>query len=498
LTGKLSDFAFLIVAPVLLLVLLPRAVPRRRPIALAAVTLVYTAADLSPAVSDAIVAAARWLWLPWTLWPDVTDLLALLVLPVTWWLMREAPATAPASAAAPARPRPLLESLGVFAGAFACLATSAPPDFAHAPFVVNQTSRPREITATWLLRTFPCDADLAAAAATLNPSDLDDPHGASLALGEVAVLDESPPPGQPLSRQCPVGRTGYYSGSCTGVILQVGNELTVLASYPLGWREYDDGGWFCSSDDNAKSRCKPRFGPKEDPGPDGLALREENGKLVLSVGLGSKVRVVEVSAAAIAARPPSAQGCRPLLAEQDRLVDAASSCRLDADCTRALALPAPGRGCPLYVNRSLTEAVTSDLRMRWIAQSCVVSFGSSSAAQPAVCRSERCQAVCPGVRLPYCPSRCATSVSASSCYAGFACSTAEGDWCTCTDGKVTCAPPAKPAGCPIACVAYDGTQVPPPPRDAGTTRDSSPPDVTTDTSDTRSEAGADTQVDTGL
>ena len=40
----------------------------------------------------------------------------------------------------------------MFAGAFACLATSAPPSYAHAPFVVNQTAQPREITATWLLK----------------------------------------------------------------------------------------------------------------------------------------------------------------------------------------------------------------------------------------------------------------------------------------------------------------------------------------------------------
>src|SRR5688572_20873762 len=61
LTGKLSDFAFLLVAPVLLAAMLPRAVPRRRGVALAVVALVYAAADLSPAVSAAIVAAAHWI-----------------------------------------------------------------------------------------------------------------------------------------------------------------------------------------------------------------------------------------------------------------------------------------------------------------------------------------------------------------------------------------------------------------------------------------------------
>ena len=107
LTGKLSDFAFLIVAPVLLAALLPRVVPRRRAMAMGAVVLVYVAADLSPAVSDAIVAAAQVVGLPWRLWPDVTDLMALAVLPVTWRLLRPAaPATRRLPGRAPCWSRP--------------------------------------------------------------------------------------------------------------------------------------------------------------------------------------------------------------------------------------------------------------------------------------------------------------------------------------------------------------------------------------------------------
>jgi len=63
LTGKLSDFAFLIVAPVLFAAMLPLALRGRRVLATVAVVAVYTAADLSRAASDAIVAAAAHLGL---------------------------------------------------------------------------------------------------------------------------------------------------------------------------------------------------------------------------------------------------------------------------------------------------------------------------------------------------------------------------------------------------------------------------------------------------
>jgi hypothetical protein len=500
LTGKLSDFAFLIVAPVLLAAMLPRAVSRRRGVALAVVTLVYAAADLSPAVSAAIVAAARWIGLPWRLWPDVTDLLALAVLPLTWRLMRPVgasmPAPMPAQVPAPApgpRSRPLVEALGVFVGAFACLATSAPPSYAHAPFVVNQTSQPREITATWLLRTIPCDADLAGVAATLNPNDLDDPHRGTLASGDVAVLDAPPPPGQPLSSQCPYDRGyyGYGGGNCTGVIVQISTELSVLASFPLGWREYD-GGWVCSGNDNAQSKCKPHFGPKEDPGPDALSLRERDGKLVLSLGVNSQVRIVEVSPATIAARAPSPQGCRTLLAEQAQISNAASSCTTDADCRTAPALPIPGRACVIYGNRSLSEQATSNLRTRWTQQACITGPDDryNCAPQPAVCRNERCQEACPGVQLPICPGPCGDyNSSGTVCYAGLLCAPGDGSWCTCKDGKLSCAPPTKMPGCSIACVQRVDPYPTPPPSDAGSDAgraDASP------------EGGTDTQAETGL
>ena len=91
-TGKLSDFAFLIVAPGPVRDdhsrgACPAGGRSRSP----SVVALYVAADLSRAVSDAVVAAAARVGLHWRLWPDPTDLLALAVLPATVWLLRRPP-----------------------------------------------------------------------------------------------------------------------------------------------------------------------------------------------------------------------------------------------------------------------------------------------------------------------------------------------------------------------------------------------------------------------
>jgi hypothetical protein len=141
LTGKLSDFAFLIVAPVLAAALLPAALRGRRALALAAVVGLYVAADVSQSVSDAVVNAAALLGMRWRLWPDVSDLVALAVLPLTWRLMHTT---------TPAQPRlaRVIEPAGVMIGALVCLATSAPLEYYHEPFLVNRTTKPVELTLT--------------------------------------------------------------------------------------------------------------------------------------------------------------------------------------------------------------------------------------------------------------------------------------------------------------------------------------------------------------
>jgi hypothetical protein len=114
LTGKLSDVAGLVVAPTVLAVLLRARTGRGRALAIAAVSAVFAAIKVSRSAASALEAVMAAVGVPWRLWADPTDLVALGVLPFTWRAM--APAGAP--------PPHLWHRLGVIAGGAACVATS--------------------------------------------------------------------------------------------------------------------------------------------------------------------------------------------------------------------------------------------------------------------------------------------------------------------------------------------------------------------------------------
>jgi hypothetical protein len=132
LTGKLSDVAGLIVAPVLLAALLG-AGRRARLVAMAAVGGVFTAIKLSAAAAWAACQLTAAFGVPWQIWCDATDLLALPVLGVAW-LIGARPCHAPSNA------RPRLERAGVLLGGLACMATSqAYTELRTAVFLENRT-----------------------------------------------------------------------------------------------------------------------------------------------------------------------------------------------------------------------------------------------------------------------------------------------------------------------------------------------------------------------
>src|SRR3954466_9430868 len=80
LTGKVSDFAGLIVAPVLAARLLGARTTHARALAFAVVVIPFCAAKLFAAGADALVTAIGWIGVHWRLWCDPTDLIALAVL----------------------------------------------------------------------------------------------------------------------------------------------------------------------------------------------------------------------------------------------------------------------------------------------------------------------------------------------------------------------------------------------------------------------------------
>jgi hypothetical protein len=162
LTGKLSDFAGLIVAPVLLAMLVQARSPRSRLACIAAVALVFACFELFPtwaaAVGQLAIGGHRL-----RMWPDLTDLLALAILPLTWRVMTPAPSVA----RAPLRlGTPLVHRAGIALASLACLATTGPSEIApRLPLVVNLSHAPVTVTARRYLGTVLCRGEDASVSA---------------------------------------------------------------------------------------------------------------------------------------------------------------------------------------------------------------------------------------------------------------------------------------------------------------------------------------------
>ena len=157
LTGKLSDIAGLIVAPVLLATILRARRPGARAAACASVAVTFVAIKLYSRRRTPSSARSRSRAFPGGSGPIRRILLALLVLPAAWWLTgRRAPAT-------PAGPAPsrVRERLLVIAGACACMATSLPVD-PYQTFDLSLVNRTSGIRAVALYKADPAALDCAA------------------------------------------------------------------------------------------------------------------------------------------------------------------------------------------------------------------------------------------------------------------------------------------------------------------------------------------------
>ncbi|XYH99011.1 hypothetical protein ACMHYB_04395 [Sorangium sp. So ce1128] len=122
LTGKLSDFAGLLVAPAVLAALL-RASSRRAFLGAHLVTgAVFSAIKLAPEAARAAEGLMALTPLPWRITVDPTDLIALPALLVSYRVLGEA-----ARRPGPAQ-RPVAHRLALMAGSLACVATSRAPE----------------------------------------------------------------------------------------------------------------------------------------------------------------------------------------------------------------------------------------------------------------------------------------------------------------------------------------------------------------------------------
>ncbi len=222
LTGKLSDVAGLIVAPVLVAALFGARTRRGRVLAFVACALPFAAINLSPPV------AARWdALVGWSTTTDPTDLWTLLVAPIALHIAAYEPATR----------SELVPRFGALLGGLACIATAPPPGepietTEGGPLLQNRLDEEVTVRVRWIDASNDCerlgewiamgDADIVARA--LDPDLFDVARTYRLAPDESADL----------SRPVP---TGAARPRCDALILGAdGIEPQLIAYYVTdGW-----------------------------------------------------------------------------------------------------------------------------------------------------------------------------------------------------------------------------------------------------------------------
>jgi hypothetical protein len=188
LTGKLSDFAGLIVAPVVLAALLRVRGRTGRMMVLAGVAAVFGGVKLSRPMADALERLTTYTPWPWRIWCDPTDLVALSVLPLTWWLMarQSGPTTGPR-----VRLLACVRAAGLVLGTFACAATQpAPGDQVGTIFLLNGTTETQSLRLSRLVSPLDCARNLDDPAQRPGADAFVLQSCPALASGEILPLDQ--------------------------------------------------------------------------------------------------------------------------------------------------------------------------------------------------------------------------------------------------------------------------------------------------------------------
>jgi hypothetical protein len=167
LTGKLSDFAGLIVAPILLATLARARAHRSRLACWVLVAASFAALELCPAAARAVEHVTRWVGFGWRIWSDPTDLIALSVLPLGWWALR--------SSVDPPRSTHhwwWLERMAGMVAMLACVATSSDSYVMETSLaLINTTHQAVELQVFRPSTALDCDAVIAAPDASLTAGD---------------------------------------------------------------------------------------------------------------------------------------------------------------------------------------------------------------------------------------------------------------------------------------------------------------------------------------
>ncbi|MGK3999572.1 hypothetical protein [Sorangium sp. So ce1024] len=163
LTGKLSDLAGLVVAPVLAAALVDARTSRGRALAFAAVVAPFAAIKLSAAAAQLLVALVGLAGIKWHIWQDPTDLAALVVLVPAWRLSAGAAPSRETSARSvegASRTAWVLERAILGASAVACIATGTPRPSGYVTdaYLVNVTPGTVDVRVRWVDASLDCAA----------------------------------------------------------------------------------------------------------------------------------------------------------------------------------------------------------------------------------------------------------------------------------------------------------------------------------------------------
>jgi hypothetical protein len=215
LTGKLSDFAGLIVAPVSLASFLAARQRSTQLCCIAAVATVFALTEVSPACAQTFEQLLAGVGLAWRLWPDPGDLWALAVLPIGWFCCRALSGHAGARSSAGRVARWL-----TLPACLACLASGGPGTFAAQGYVYNATEATAfvEVSSAWL----DCEALSAFDHPFLDGGDFVSQGSFELAAGTVLPLDFMPDPSSSVERgdcMCALHRVSA-AGRTVNVALQ--------------------------------------------------------------------------------------------------------------------------------------------------------------------------------------------------------------------------------------------------------------------------------------
>jgi hypothetical protein len=186
-TGKLSDYAGLVVAPVLVAVLMALSDirgPRARLVCFAAVVAPFVTIKLSTDAAHVLESALDLAGVRSRIWSDPTDLVALGVLPLAWRV-----SAALEEHVAETVPR-LRHVLGAMLGGVACLASSAPAPVKYetSAYLVSMAPKLETVEVSRVTAVLDCTA-LDASVTALDASDFQAAFCSNIGPADVLPLD---------------------------------------------------------------------------------------------------------------------------------------------------------------------------------------------------------------------------------------------------------------------------------------------------------------------